>query len=224
MFLLTRAQKLWNNLICLSSGDANDFFSKRHLIQTLLLYLTAIYSTFQSFQYSINSKLSILFLLQYLTYSVPQMCFAHVTIPLVFLKKLNKSLTPSTQYCISQFYFDVEIHQETSSTPTCVCRGKRWCGVVLHGSSAVSCSCDSRIQLFSTAVSSSLQHLDCSPPGSSVHGIFHSEYWSGLPFPSPGDLPDPGMEPAYLVSLALTGGFFTTEPSENPYCGGMGAT
>ena len=35
------------------------------------------------------------------------------------------------------------------------------------------------------------------------------EYWSGLPCPSPGDLPDPGIEPA-SVSLALTGGFFTT--------------
>ena len=34
-----------------------------------------------------------------------------------------------------------------------------------------------------------------SPPGSSVHGIFLQEYWSGLPFPSPGDLPDPGIEP-----------------------------
>ena len=33
------------------------------------------------------------------------------------------------------------------------------------------------------------------------------EYWSGLPFPSPGDLPDPGIEPE--VS-ALAGGFFTT--------------
>ena len=32
--------------------------------------------------------------------------------------------------------------------------------------------------------------MDCSPPGSSVHGIFsRQEYWSGLPFPSPGDLP-----------------------------------
>ena len=30
---------------------------------------------------------------------------------------------------------------------------------------------------------------DCSPPGSSVHGISRQEYWSGLPFPSPGDLP-----------------------------------
>ena len=33
------------------------------------------------------------------------------------------------------------------------------------------------------------------------------EYWSGLPFPSPGDLPDPGIEP---TSPALTCGFFTT--------------
>ena len=38
------------------------------------------------------------------------------------------------------------------------------------------------------------------------------EYWSGFPFPSPGDLPDPGIEPASLVSPALAGGFFTTAP------------
>ena len=37
--------------------------------------------------------------------------------------------------------------------------------------------------------------MDCSPPGSSVHGIFQARIWSGLPFPSPGDLPDPGIEP-----------------------------
>ncbi|CAI9177398.1 unnamed protein product [Rangifer tarandus platyrhynchus] len=36
---------------------------------------------------------------------------------------------------------------------------------------------------------------DCSPPGSFVHGIFQQKYWSRLPFPSPGDLPDPGIEP-----------------------------
>ena len=35
--------------------------------------------------------------------------------------------------------------------------------------------------------------MDCSPPGSSVHGILQQEYWSGLSFPSPGDLPDPGI-------------------------------
>ena len=40
---------------------------------------------------------------------------------------------------------------------------------------------------------------DCSPPGSSVHG----KYWSGLPCPPPGDLPDPGIEPMSPASLAL---------------------
>ena len=42
-------------------------------------------------------------------------------------------------------------------------------------------------------------------------GFSQQEYWSGLPFPSLGDLPDPGIEPASLLSLALAGGFFTTE-------------
>ena len=36
------------------------------------------------------------------------------------------------------------------------------------------------------------------------------EYWSGLPFPPPEDLPDPGIEPASLTSPALAGGFFTS--------------
>ena len=40
-------------------------------------------------------------------------------------------------------------------------------------------------------------------------GFPRQECWSGLPFPPPGDLPDPGIEPA---SPALAGGFFTTEP------------
>ena len=40
-------------------------------------------------------------------------------------------------------------------------------------------------------------------------GFPRQEYWSGLPFASPGDLPNPGIEP---VSPALTGGFFITEP------------
>ena len=37
--------------------------------------------------------------------------------------------------------------------------------------------------------------MDCSPPGSSVHGISQKEYWSGLPFHSPENFPDPGIEP-----------------------------
>jgi len=42
------------------------------------------------------------------------------------------------------------------------------------------------------------------------------KYWSGLPFPSPGDLPDPGIKP---VSPALAGGFFTIEPPGKPLSG-----
>ena len=38
------------------------------------------------------------------------------------------------------------------------------------------------------------------------------EYWNGLLFTTPGDLPDPGIEPASFVSPALAGGFFTTVP------------
>ena len=40
-------------------------------------------------------------------------------------------------------------------------------------------------------------------------GFFRQEYWSGLPFPPPGDLPDPGIEPSSLMSTVLAGGFFT---------------
>ena len=38
------------------------------------------------------------------------------------------------------------------------------------------------------------------------------EYWSGLPFPPPGELPHPGIEPMSFAPLALAGGFFTTVP------------
>ena len=44
------------------------------------------------------------------------------------------------------------------------------------------------------------------------------EYWSVLPFPPPGDLPDPGFEPVSLMSPALAGGFFTTSASWEPIC------
>ena len=41
-------------------------------------------------------------------------------------------------------------------------------------------------------------------------GFSRHEYWSGLPFPSPGDLPNTGIEPGSLMSPALAGEFFTT--------------
>ena len=91
------------------------------------------------------------------------------------------------------------------------------------------------LQLFTTP-------MDCSPPGSFVHGISQArilewvaipfsrrwtvalqaplsmgfprqEYWSGLPFPSPGDLPDPGIEPK---SPALQANSLPSEPPRRP--------
>ena len=41
-------------------------------------------------------------------------------------------------------------------------------------------------------------------------GLYGKEHWCGLPFPSPGDLPNPGSEPTSFASPALAGRFFTT--------------
>ena len=54
--------------------------------------------------------------------------------------------------------------------------------------------------------------MGCSWPGSSVHEILQARILEWVARP-PGDLPDPGIEPA---SPALAGGFFTTEPPEQP--------
>ena len=45
-----------------------------------------------------------------------------------------------------------------------------------------------------TSVLSLCDPMDCSPPGSPVHGILQARIWSGLPCPSPGDLSNPGVE------------------------------
>ena len=54
--------------------------------------------------------------------------------------------------------------------------------------------------------------MDCSPPGSTVHGIFQARILEWLPFPTSGDLPGPGIKPSTPVSPALAGGFFTMAP------------
>ena len=51
--------------------------------------------------------------------------------------------------------------------------------------------------------------MDCSPPGSSSMEFSRQEYWSGLPFLSPGDLPDPGIGPR---SPSLQAGSLPAEP------------
>ena len=67
-------------------------------------------------------------------------------------------------------------------------------------------SCFSRVQLFVT-------------PWTAAHqaplsmGFSRQEYWSGLPCPPPGDLPDPAIKPSSLMSPALADEFFTTRPT-----------
>ena len=58
--------------------------------------------------------------------------------------------------------------------------------------------------------------VDCSPSSSSVRKFSRQEYRNGLPFPSPGDLSDPGIEPAAPVSPALAGRFLTSVPPGKP--------
>ena len=59
--------------------------------------------------------------------------------------------------------------------------------------------------------------MGCSLPGSSVHGISQARILEWVAIPSPGDLPDPGIEPKSLESPALAGGFFIAVPPGKPY-------
>ena len=51
-------------------------------------------------------------------------------------------------------------------------------------------------------------HALCQAPLSM--GFSRQEFWSGLPWPLPGNLPNLGIKPMFLMSPALAGGFFTT--------------
>ena len=79
-----------------------------------------------------------------------------------------------------------------------------------QGSMSVVCNQSlSRVQLSAT-------------PGTVTHqsslsmGFPRQEYWSGLPSATQGDIPDPGIEPTSLASLALAGGFFTSGQPGKP--------
>ena len=69
--------------------------------------------------------------------------------------------------------------------------------------------------VFSVA-SGSFQPMDYRLPGSLSTGFLRQEYWSGLPFPTPWDLPDLGIE---STSPVLAGRFFTTKPPGSGLCG-----
>ena len=66
------------------------------------------------------------------------------------------------------------------------------------------------VQLFVTPWTVALQAL-------LFMGFSRQDYWSGLPFPLPGDLPDTRIKPTFPVSPALAGRFFTTEPPGTLY-------
>ena len=70
-------------------------------------------------------------------------------------------------------------------------------------SSLMECVCATRVWLFVTPWTVAHQ-------ASLSMGFSKQEYWSGLPSPSPGNLPNPGIELASFSSPALAGGFFTT--------------
>ena len=64
---------------------------------------------------------------------------------------------------------------------------------------------------------------DSATPWSVAHqdplsmGFPRQQYCSGLPFPNPGDLPDPGIKPTSLASCTMAGGYITTEPPGKPH-------
>ena len=61
-------------------------------------------------------------------------------------------------------------------------------------------------------------HMDCTLPGSSYHGIFQARILEWVAIPSPGDLLDPGIKPVSLASPALASRFLTTAPLEFLIC------
>ena len=67
----------------------------------------------------------------------------------------------------------------------------------------------SRVQLFAIS-------WTVAPQAPLSLGFSRQEYWSGLSFPSPGDLPNPGIEPTSPASPELAGRFFITEPPGKP--------
>ena len=85
-------------------------------------------------------------------------------------------------------------------------RAGAWLPARSTGGSAVSLGATLSLQSCLTLC----EPMDHSPTDSSVHGLLQAEYWSGLPFPTPGDLPNPGIQPESLTCPGLAGGFFTT--------------
>ena len=89
------------------------------------------------------------------------------------------------------------------------CRDFSWSGV--HGNSVCVLSRLSRVWFFVTPWTAAHQAL-------LPKGFSRQEYWSELPCPPPGDLPDPGIKPVSLRSPALACGFFTASATWETFC------
>ena len=64
--------------------------------------------------------------------------------------------------------------------------------------------------MLSCSVVSLCVPMDCNRQAALSMGFPRQKYWSELPFPTPGDLPNPGIKPASLESPVLVGRFFAT--------------
>ena len=82
--------------------------------------------------------------------------------------------------------------------------------VLMRSKCCVSCS----------VISDSATPWTVAPQAPLSMGFSRPEYWSGLPFPSPGDLPDPGTEPMSPLSPALQADSLPTKPLGKPKGGG----
>ena len=130
-------------------------------------------------------------------------CFIGVAVTTV------ESLLPSQWFSTKKFQHLVCRQNSTNMKQYFNAYFKYWTQLLYLKTSCM-CACVCVHALCHSVTSNSCDTTQCSPSGSFVHGIFHKEYWNRLPFPMPGDLPNPRTEPS--TSPALAGRFFNTEP------------
>ena len=94
-----------------------------------------------------------------------------------------------------------------SNFTPCVCACTHVCRHMCVNVCACACACS-----VAQSCPTLCNPMDCSLPAPLSMGFSRQEYWSGLPCPPPGDLPDPGIELKSLCVSCTAGGFFTTAP------------
>ena len=119
---------------------------------------------------------------------------------------------------ISTLHLQDNVHVQLLSLgrqDSCVISGKRWRERV-HQRKVMPTFCFSRVMLYKHVLSRFSTIRLFATPWTVVYqaplsmGFSRQEYWSGLSWPSPGDLPDPGNDPGHLFSPSLAGWFFST--------------